>query len=95
MKNSKKRLSDALTNRVIDLHDQGYTDDFLSIEDERFLCLQNSEDFSLADLNIKVIDEGFDQLSNTYKYIHTIETTNGEKGLLVTDMVFADLDPVN
>jgi len=95
MKNNKKRLSNALTSRVIDLHDKGYTDDFLSIQDERFLCIQNSEDFSLADLNIKVIDEGFDQLSKTYKYIHTIETTNGSKGLLVTDFIFADPEAVN
>jgi hypothetical protein len=95
MKSNKLKLNNTLTNRVIDLHDQGYTDDFLSVKNERFVCLQNSEDFSLADLNIKVIDQGFDQFSQTYKYIHTIETVNGSKGLLVADLIFTDLEPAN
>jgi hypothetical protein len=95
MKTNKLKLNNALTNCVIDLHNQGYTDDFLSIKNERFLCLQNSEDFSLAELNIKVIDQGFDQFSQTYKYIHTIETVNGSKGLLVTDLIFKDAEPAN
>jgi hypothetical protein len=94
MKNNKITLNNALTNRVIDLHDQGYTDDFLAVKDE-FCCLQNNENFSLADLNIHVIDQGFDQFSKTYKYIHTIETTNGNKGLLIADLMFADMEAVN
>lgn len=93
MKNNKIKLNNALTSRVIDLHDQGYTDDFLPVKDE-FFCLQNSENFSPADLNIQVVDQCFDQFSNTYKYIHTIETTNGNKGLLMADLMFADMEAV-
>ncbi|WP_184544691.1 hypothetical protein [Mucilaginibacter sp. FT3.2] len=95
MKNNKPKLNSALTSRVIDLHDQGYTDDFLSVKDECFLCLQNSENFSLADLNIQVIDQGFDQFSKTYKYIHTVETANGNKGLLIGELMLAELESVN
>jgi hypothetical protein len=82
-----KKLNHALTSRVIDLHNQGYTDDFLPSQDQTFVCLQNSENFTADDLSIKVIDQGFDQLTKTYKYIHTIETSNGSKGLLITDFI--------
>ncbi|RWY46042.1 hypothetical protein [Mucilaginibacter gilvus] len=86
LKNNARKLNNALTRRVIDLHDKGYTHDFLPMDGQHFLCLQDSVDFSVEDLNIQVIDHGFDQLSKTYKYIHTIETINGSKGLLVSDV---------
>ncbi|TFF33754.1 hypothetical protein [Mucilaginibacter psychrotolerans] len=86
LKNSARKLNNAITNRVIALHDQGYTHDFLPMQNQHFLCLQDSVDFDIADLNIKLIGEGFDHLTKTNKYIHTIETINGSKGLLVSDV---------
>jgi len=86
-KNTARKLSNTLTKRVIDLHDKGYTHDFLPAPDQHFLCLQDSQNFAMADLHIKVIADGFDQLTKTHKYIHTIETINGSKGLLVVDFI--------
>lgn len=87
MKNVKacKKLNRTLTKWVIDLHGKGYINDFLQLNNQRLRCLQNSEDFPISDLNINVIDQGFDQLTRTYKYIHTIETMDGDKGLLVNE----------
>lgn len=85
-KNSARKLNNTLTKRVIDLHHQGYTYDFMPMQDQGFLCLQDSEHFALNDLSIELIDEGFDQLTKTHKYIHIIETSNGSKGLLVSDV---------
>jgi len=82
-----KKLNRTITSRVIDLHGKGYTDDFLPTNEHTFLHIQNSENFTMADLSIKVIDQGFDQLTNSYKYIHTIETVNGDKGLLIADFI--------
>jgi hypothetical protein len=87
LKNSGRKLNNALTQRVIDLHDKGYTNDFSPTADHKFQCIQDSEDFSVEDLDIKVIDQQFDHLTKTYKYIHTIETVNGGKGLLITDFI--------
>ncbi len=88
MKNIRsKKLNSTITARVIDLHSQGYIDDFLPTPDKTFMCLQNSENYAITDLSIKVIDQGFDQLTKSYKYIHTIETINGDKGLLVADFI--------
>ncbi|WP_146203132.1 hypothetical protein [Mucilaginibacter oryzae] len=80
-------MNRTLTKWVIDLHGKGYTDDFLQLNSQRLRCLQNSEDFPITDLDIKVIHQGFDQLTKTYKYIHTIETMDGAKGLLVVEDV--------
>ncbi|PWK77154.1 hypothetical protein LX99_02964 [Mucilaginibacter oryzae] len=82
-----KKMNRTLTKWVIDLHGKGYTDDFLQLNSQRLRCLQNSEDFPITDLDIKVIHQGFDQLTKTYKYIHTIETMDGAKGLLVVEDV--------
>jgi hypothetical protein len=82
-----KKLNPTITSRVIDLHGKGYTDDFLPANDHTILCVQNSENFAVTDLYIKVIDQGFDQLTKSYKYIHTIETLNGDKGLLIADFI--------
>lgn len=87
MKNVKtcKKLNRTLTKWVIDLHGKGYINDFSQINNQRLRCVQNCEDFSIEDLNINVIDEAFDQLTQTYKYIHTIETMDGDRGLLVVE----------
>lgn len=81
-----RKFHNALTMRVIDLHDKGYTNDFLPMEGQHFLCLQDSVDFAVEDLNIQVIDKAFDRHTKTTKYLHTIETINGSKGLLVSDV---------
>ncbi|GGH21911.1 hypothetical protein [Mucilaginibacter phyllosphaerae] len=90
-----KKLNHAITARVIALHGQGYTDDFLPAKDQTFMCLQNSENFALPDLQIQMIGQGFDQLTNTYKYIHTIETITGSKGLLISDFICTQPFAVN
>lgn len=41
IKNTARKLNNALTMRVIDLHDKGYTNDFLPMKDQHFLCLQD------------------------------------------------------
>jgi hypothetical protein len=87
LRNTARKVNNALTMSVIDLHDKGYTNDFLPMHNQHFLCLQDSLDFAVEDLNIEVIGQEYDQLTNSYKYIHTIEAINGAKGLLVTDSI--------
>lgn len=87
LKNSPRKLNNAITQQVIALHDKGYTNDFLPTANRTLLCVQDSIDFSVEDLDIQVIDQQFDQLSQTFKYIHTIEAINGSKGLLIADFI--------
>jgi len=87
MRNAKT-LNGTLTKWVINLHQQGYTDDFLTLHGKRLQCVQNGESFSMEELSIKVIDQGFDHLTKTYKYVHAIDTQNGGKGILIADAIF-------
>jgi len=80
-----KRLNGRITKRVIELHEKGYSMDFHSISKHYYLCLQDSFGFAIDDLVIVVIDQIFDKFSNSYKYIHTVETTTGYKGVLLSD----------
>ncbi|GAA4314702.1 hypothetical protein GCM10023149_10920 [Mucilaginibacter gynuensis] len=82
------KLNSILTRRVIDLHDKGYIHDFLPLRGQSFLCIQNKEKFGMDELNIIVIDQAYDQFTRTFKYIHTIETPDGSKGLLLADFIY-------
>lgn len=84
-----KKLNHTLTNWVISLHQKGYTDDFLPINGEEVQCAQNGESFALKDLRVNLIDCGYDLLTRTYQYIHTIDTQVGYRGLLITNGILA------
>lgn len=84
-----RKLNRDLTNCVISLHQKGYTDDFQSISTEKVQCIQNGECFTMRELRIKLIDCGYDLLTRTYKYIHTIDTEVGYRGLLITNGILA------
>ena len=85
---SAKKLNHTLTKRVISLHQEGYTDDFLPVNAEKLRCLQNGESFAIRDLQVNLIDCDYDRLTHTYQYIHTIDTEVGQRGLLVTNGIF-------
>jgi len=82
-------INRAITRRVIDLHSQGYDSDFC-LKNRCLLCMQNEVIFHPNDVDIKVIDQVYDQLSQCFKYIHTIDTCNGEKGVMVIDQIFTN-----
>lgn len=63
--------------------------DFQSLSIHYYLCVQNSYGFGIDDLVIVVVDQIFDRISHSFKYIHTVETTTGDKGVLLSDMVCA------
>lgn len=84
-----RKLNGRITRRVIELHEKGYSMDFQSISKHYYLCLQDSFGFAIDDLVIIVVDQVFDRYSKTFKYIHTVETTTGYKGVLLSEQVCA------
>ncbi|WP_175404064.1 hypothetical protein [Mucilaginibacter sp. PPCGB 2223] len=70
---------------MIRLHQIGYTDDFLAVNRDKLQCVQSGENFAISDLHVKLIDCGYDLLTRTYQYIHTIDTQVGYRGLLITN----------
>jgi hypothetical protein len=79
-----KKLNSELTKWVISLHQNGYTDDFQVLNSGEIKCIQSSEHFAIKDLRVHLIDCNYDKLTNTYQYIHTIDTEAGLRGLLIT-----------
>jgi len=85
MKSQLMRLNSSLTRKVISLHQNGYTTDFFRINNDQLQCLQTCETFRLSELQIYLIDCEYDLLTQSYQYIHTIETEIGYCGLLITN----------
>ena len=85
-----RRLNGVITKRVIELQDQGYLYDFLSMGKQKFLCLQDSICFHDRDISIKVVDQVYDHFSHCYKYIHAVETATGHKGLLLEEGIYTN-----
>lgn len=79
------KLNRNLTNWVINLHQEGYTDDFLPVDTKSIQCVQSGESFALCHLHIRLIACGYDLLTRNYQYIHTIDTQIGYRGLLITN----------
>jgi hypothetical protein len=84
MKNSVK-LNCFLTRMIIKLHEMGYSEDFIRADEGKYVCVQCNGEFSASNLQIKVFNLAFDHFSGCYKYIHTIETHSGLKGVFIAD----------
>ena len=77
--------------KVIELQAKGYHLDYYIGCNRELLCAQNSEAIPSAAVMIDLVGHAYDQLSRRFKYLYTIETCNGEKGVMVADCVFSNL----
>ncbi|WP_426670379.1 hypothetical protein ACPPVU_03860 [Mucilaginibacter sp. McL0603] len=82
-----RKVNAGVTQKVIDLHHQGYVFDFYLSDHQKISCLQDNQCFSFDNVEIEVIDQVYDQFSRSFKYIHTIKTWCGAMGLLLTDTI--------
>jgi len=74
-----------LTKRIISFHEQGYDQDFRFAGDDLLICLQTNKYYELASVALRLEDQQYDHLCYSFKYLHTIETGSGEKGILLAD----------
>ncbi|WP_316829515.1 hypothetical protein [Pedobacter aquatilis] len=86
--NGKLEMNGTMTEKVIELHDKGYDCDFHLIDNKILHCMQNNRRFPVKDVLVHAVKKAYDKFSHSYKHIHTIETTSGEKGVLLADTVF-------
>jgi hypothetical protein len=73
------------------LHQAGYLSDFCISDRNQLSCLQDGRQICPAGASIKLIDQCYDQFSQTFKYIHTVDTACGSRGLLVAEAIFTNL----
>lgn len=81
----KRKLNSLMTKRVIELQAKGFDFDFILLSNNYLMCLQNNYTFSFQSFSIMLVDQVYDDLCESYKYIHAIETSSGERGVLLTD----------
>ncbi|RZJ23644.1 MAG: hypothetical protein EON51_01835 [Acinetobacter sp.] len=82
------RVKSKLTEKIIEMHKKGYEYDFKVVDGPRVICLQDNVPFQNERVQICVIAQCFDSIAKQFKYIHTIETACGRKGLLLDDKLF-------
>ncbi|WP_147273575.1 hypothetical protein [Pedobacter chinensis] len=82
------RLNVSITKKVIELQEKGYDCDFLLLANGSLLCMQTNRKYPMNTVAIKAMEHGYDFFSHSYKHIHTIETGNGERGVLLTEKAF-------
>jgi len=81
----KLEMNGSITEKVIELHDKGYDCDFLLLDNKILVCMQTNRSFPVQDVQVNAVKRAYDNFSHSYKHIHTIETTSGERGVLLTD----------
>jgi hypothetical protein len=82
------KMNHLLTRMIIELHEKGFTEDFLIAEERSSLCLSSGKSPVFPYFTILFITQGYDQLTRCYQYVHAIETHCGIKGLLLSNQVF-------
>lgn len=92
MRNQTKsgKINQALTKRVTELHNKGYDRDFCLTANHQLFCVQNNHVFIKESASIKLIDQIYDRLFNHYKYLHVVESDNGERGILLLNFIHFD-----
>jgi hypothetical protein len=83
-----KRLKNSVANAVIQLHQEGFSYDFSMLENHSYLCLQSNKVYTHDTANITFVDEFYDRYTSNYKFIHTIDTCCGIKGLMILNTMY-------
>jgi hypothetical protein len=85
---SSKRLQGIESSLLNSLQGKGYTYDFRLQKDNQLLCLQNNKTFSGEKVKVGLADLCYDYTTHDCKYVHTIDSACGIKGLLVAEKIY-------
>jgi hypothetical protein len=88
---NKRKLNCLMTKRLIELHGKGFDADFILLGNNYLMCLQNSDTFPHQSYSMLLVDQVYDYLSASYKYIYAIEAFTGERGVLLADGIVHSL----
>ena len=77
-----------LTRKLIDLHTRGYELDFDLLNNRCLICMQDGQCFSEDSATVRIVDQVYDFISDSYKYLHTVETACGKKGILLIEGIY-------
>jgi hypothetical protein len=85
-----KRCADQIASQIIELHQQGFTDDFIITGEGEIICLQNNATYHIDDIILLLMGHGYDKRFRSYKFIYVVVTSCGLKGLLLENLFFLE-----
>lgn len=84
-KSGTEKKNGRITNRVIELQERGFDLDFQLLGGKEVLCIQNNIVFKIDNLEILVLEQAYDQFSHSQMFIHSVETFEGLRGILLSE----------
>lgn len=84
-KSGKEKINERITNKVIELQEKGFDLDFQFLGTKELICLQNNIIFGVDNVEIMVREQAYDQISHSQKFIHSVETFEGLRGILLSE----------
>ncbi len=83
---NNRKVNHSLTRMIIDLHEKGYSSDFFKVEETLYAGMIPDYGFLLSTVHIQVLSLFYDPSVRKWKYVHTVETHTGVKGVLITEV---------
>jgi len=77
-----------LTYKLIELQQHGYEYDFILLRDYSVVCIQDKQHFGENDIKITTAENEFDALTGGFKFLFTVETLCGRKGVLLVESAY-------
>lgn len=87
------KINERMTDRIIELQERGFDMDFQYIGSRQVLCLQNNFIYGSDHLQIMAVEQTYDQFSNSRKYIHSVDTFEGLRGILLAEKSYDNCLP--
>jgi hypothetical protein len=85
---SPKKVNASITKQVTDLHKRGFGFDFCLTPDNCLYCVQNNHIYKREQICVELVNQGYDKLIGSFRYIHKVETDCGEKGILMLRTIY-------
>ncbi|WP_162996265.1 hypothetical protein [Mucilaginibacter celer] len=82
---SDKYQNGLLTKMIIYLHEHGYTEDFCFSDRLNVISPLSDPAMIIPHFEILLINQVYDELTHSHKYIHAIASDCGMRGLLLAD----------
>ncbi|RBQ06766.1 hypothetical protein DRW42_13400 [Pedobacter miscanthi] len=81
------KFNGSIANRVMELHSKGYDADFFERGDHELISGQSNLPVVHGEAEVKLVDQCLHHPSKAYMYLHTVETSTGERGLLLSSKI--------
>jgi hypothetical protein len=87
----QRKLYSELSRMVISLQARDYIFDFAFASSDSIICLQNNLSFLIAHIAMEEIYQVHNKIGEVWKFIYTVDTCCGYRGILMYEISARDL----